>query len=271
MKKKREFVEGIARQVVDQLSLVESAFVAPGEMTDSGDTRYNYARVLCHYGSLVMEFRDAWAEGDGERVLHCWKLFLPHFQVAGHTKYSLAAFNIQLQTRATLSPNAAHQVMWHGFVNSKGGMGRNIPCDLYNEHVNRLVKYIVQNMGSNLTEASLQRAARSVSTLHTICQTFDKQSGVPYGTVAHSTRPDKVDVLKVVATVIQNQLLVPVPGRKHSSFPTLHLDPLHKWDMDKTKTWIEKKKVEYLKYQRCDNEEDDNGGDFDIGRESEEQ
>ena len=36
----------------------------------------------------------------------------------------------------------AHQVMWHRFVNTKGGMGKNIPCDLYNEHVNRLVKYI---------------------------------------------------------------------------------------------------------------------------------
>ena len=168
LEKKRVFVEGIARQVVDRLTLVESAFIAPGELADSGDTCYNYARVLCHFSSLVMEFRDAWAEGDGERVLRCWRLFLPHFQVAGHTKYSLAAFTVQLQTKATLSPNAAHQVMWHRFVNSKGGMGKNIPCDLYNKHVNRLVKYIIQNMGPNLTEASLQRAARSVSTLHVI-------------------------------------------------------------------------------------------------------
>ena len=51
----------------------------------------------------MIEFRDAWAEGDGERVLRCWRLFLPHFRVAGHTKYSLAAFNVQLQIKATLS------------------------------------------------------------------------------------------------------------------------------------------------------------------------
>ena len=44
LEKKREFVEGIARQVVDRLTLVESAFVAPGEMADSGDTCYNYHR-----------------------------------------------------------------------------------------------------------------------------------------------------------------------------------------------------------------------------------
>ena len=96
LEKKREFVEGIARQVVDRLTLVESAFIAPGEMADSGDTCYNYARVLCYLGSLVIEFRDAWAKRDGERVLRCWRLFLPHFQVAGHNKYSLAAFNVRL-------------------------------------------------------------------------------------------------------------------------------------------------------------------------------
>ena len=98
-------------------------------------------------------------------------------------------------------PHYLQMLTWHRFVNSKGGIGKNIPCDLYNEHVNQLVKYIIQNQGPNLTEASLQRAARSVSTVHGICQTFDKQSGVPHGTVAHSTRPDRVDVLKVVGTV----------------------------------------------------------------------
>ena len=35
--------------------------------------------------------------------------------------------------------------MWHRFVNTKGEIGRNIPCDLYNEHINRLIKFIIQN------------------------------------------------------------------------------------------------------------------------------
>lgn len=154
--------------------------------------------------------------------------------------------------------------MWHRFVNWKGGIGKNIPCDLYNEHVNRLVKHIIQNMGPNLTESSLQRAARSVSTLHSICSAFDTQTGVPHGTVAHSTRPDTHDVLKVVSTVLSNHLLTPTPGRKHSVFPKLHLDPLHTWDIRKTKSWIEKKKKDYSKYRRCmysEYEGDDDGTD----------
>lgn len=271
----RAYVEEIAKKVVDNLTLVESAFVIPGEIEDTGDTCYNYARVLCHYGSLVIEFRDAWAEGDGERVLRCWKLFLPHFKQAGRVKYSLAAFNLQLQTKAMLSPNAAHQVTWHRFVNSKGGIGRNIPCDLYNEHINKQVKYIIQNMGSNLTETSLQRAARSVSTLHGICEAYDSQSGVPYGTSSHCTKPDTDDVNKVVATVMKNNILHPMPGRKHSAFPKLHMDPLCKWNIADTLDWIEKKKRDYVKYRRCipreteDDENESEGYDSEDNTESE--
>ena len=45
----------------------------------ASDQIYNYARVLCHYGAHIFEFRDAVAEGDGERVYRCWQVMLPHF------------------------------------------------------------------------------------------------------------------------------------------------------------------------------------------------
>ena len=77
-----------------------------------------------------------------------------------------------------------------------------------------------------------------------ICQVCDTQSGVPNRALAHSTQPDTQDVLKVVGTVLQNKFLTPTPGRKQSAFLKLHLDPLHKWNSEKTKSWIEKKKVD---------------------------
>ena len=104
-------------------------------------------------------------------------------------------------------------------------------------------------MGSNLTETSLQRAARSVSTLNLIYQTFDVESGVPYGTFAHSTRSDTQHVAKVVGVVLNNKLLKPTPGWAHAGSPKLQLDPLHKWDIHKTKIWIERKKQEHLRYR----------------------
>ena len=70
-------------------------------------------------------------------------------------------------------------------------------------------------MGSNQTESALQRAARSVTSLHQICERFDIQSGVPCRTTARSTRPDKEDVKKVVSMVLRNKLLVEIGHREH--------------------------------------------------------
>ena len=94
---------------------------------------YNYARVFCHFGAILMEFGDGWGEGDGERGKHVWKPLMPYFKAAGHTKYVLQV-RLQIQL-ATLSPNLAHQVMWNCFVNTRGGLWRNIPFDLHNDHV----------------------------------------------------------------------------------------------------------------------------------------
>ena len=245
---KLSFVTQIARLVVNRCTLIEGAFTHETP-PDKEDGVYNYARVLCHYGSLVMELIDAWHEGDGERVLRCWKLFLPHFKLAGCTKFSLEALKLQFQTRFTFSSNLAHQVTWHRFVNVRGGAGKNIPCDLFNEHMNKLLKYIIQNMGSNLTESALQRAARSVTTLQRISENFDTQSSVPSMTTAHSTRSDKGDVQKVVKTVLDNKLLVELGGCQHRSFKDIKLNPLHKWDVKKTDEWIKAKIKEHQKYR----------------------
>ena len=72
--------------------------------------------------------------------------------------------------KAVLSPHLAYHILWDRFINTKGGMGKNIPCDLYNEHVNKLLKEVIANMGSNLTEVALRRAAQSVSAIQAICQ-----------------------------------------------------------------------------------------------------
>lgn len=173
---------------------------------------------------------------------------MPHFKASGSTKYSLEALRLQLQLKVA-SPNLAHQIMWHRFVNNRGGMGNNIPCDLYNEHVNKLVKIIIQNMGSNLTEQSLQRAVRCVSPLNTLCKSFDAATAIPTTTTAHSTKSDELDIKKVVAVVMQQKLLEQqATSRSHNCFPKISSNPLEKLDSKKLKSWIKEKKTEYSKY-----------------------
>ena len=106
--------------------------------------------MLCHFASLALEFLDSWA-GGGEQLLWCWKVFLQHFYVGGRTKYSWEALWLQFQLVA-LPPALSCQLKWNRFINTHGGLGRNIPCDLHNEHMNKLFKEIVKNMCPNLFE-----------------------------------------------------------------------------------------------------------------------
>ena len=140
-----QFVQRIASVIVDQCTLINTCT----EITECDDKVYNYARVLCHYSALITEFRDAGEQGDAEWVYQCWCIMLPHFKASGCTKYSLEALRLQFQVKCVLSPQLAHQVLWDRFVNTRGGMGRNILCDLYNEHVMKLIKTIITNMGAN--------------------------------------------------------------------------------------------------------------------------
>ena len=253
------FVKSIANHVVNTCTLIDGALTGE-KVADSGDGVYNYARTLCHYGSLVMEFIDTWHEGDGERAVRCWQLLLPHFLVANNRKYALESLRLQMQVKAILSPHLAQHIMWDRFINTRGGTGRNIPCDLHNEHVNRLIKYTITCMGGNMTEEALQRAARSVSTLESLCLQFDKCSGVPARTHSHSTLSDIQDVDKVRTTVVNRQLLSIVPGRKHRSYSRIKSNPLSSWDMRNTMEWIQKKKVDFLKFRGAVKE----SGDDDI-------
>ena len=102
-----KFVERIASHVVDECTLISSC----GEVIETGDKVYIYARVLCHYGALVAEFKDACAEGDGDRVFRCWQVMLPHFQSSGRIKYSWEALRLHFQVKSVLSPQLSHQVL----------------------------------------------------------------------------------------------------------------------------------------------------------------
>ena len=212
------YVRSVALQVVERCTLVDGALTRK-TVSNINDGVYSYAHVLCHYDALIMEFCDACAEGDGDRVYNCWRFFLPHFMTSNCRKYALEldALQLQLQVKAVLSLELVQDILWDHFINTKGGEGRNIPCDLHNEHVNKLLKHVIVNMGSNLTDA-LQRAAMSVSMLNAISLQFDRCSGVPIGSHAHSTKSDVQDVTRVASSVWQHKIFVVREGRAHSSY-----------------------------------------------------
>ena len=108
--------------------------------------------------------RDAIHEGDGPRLLRCWKFLLLHWRYSGHTMYAIEAIHLLGAVHATATPRVAHELTWCRSVNSCGGSGNNIPVDLFMEHLNRTLKDYISSSCANVSEAAL-----SVQVIHCTC------------------------------------------------------------------------------------------------------
>ena len=90
----------------------------------SDDHVLSYASDLLTLGLLYMEFSDAIREGDGERILRCWKYLLLIFKAARHTNYSVEAFTLLAQYYYLFSERMRKQFIWSGTVNVHGHLGK---------------------------------------------------------------------------------------------------------------------------------------------------
>ena len=106
-------------------------------------------------------------------------------------------------------------------------------------------------MGSNFTEQSIQRSARSVSALHDLAETFDRESHTPVPTTAHSTKSDDVDVRRVVSVLLKKEVLALKPGRAHSHFAGISSDPMVNISMKEMLAWIAKKQKQTTKFNEA--------------------
>ena len=102
----RSFIETLAVKVMNRCSIVEGE-ILNRNVDDTSDSVYNYARVLCHLASLALELTDAWREGDGIRVLRCWRINLLHFFATQRTNFSQEAATRVARSVTTLD-NIAH-------------------------------------------------------------------------------------------------------------------------------------------------------------------
>ena len=244
---KQRFIVGLSMKVVENCTIISDTLLGK-EVKESGDQKYNYTKSLCHYASLALEFHDAWHEGDGIRIIRCWRILLLHFFESGRTKYSLDAMRLQIQLLC-LPSSLVHQLIWDRFVNTHGGMGHNPPCDLHNEHVNKALKGAIRHMGANFSQNALTNVARSITYMVSVSARFDQQCKVIESSM-HTTCEDFDDVNRVVGVVMRENLWEIHKGRKYRKFKVLSTDPLINLDRKKLEQWMENFFSDYKKYKQ---------------------
>ncbi|KAL5471207.1 hypothetical protein EMCRGX_G029297 [Ephydatia muelleri] len=117
---------------------------------------------------------------------------------------------------------------WGRFVNTHGGKGRNLPCDLHNEH---------------------HSCCKSSVLPERLALGFERQTGIHPEATAHSRKSDAKDMQIVVEVVLKARILEVIDKRCQSKFPNFSPNPLDRIDKDKMMKWIEKKAIQQSNIQ----------------------
>ena len=229
-----------------------SSATLPGASKDDGkddeDDMYNYQCNLMDHGMLYLNFTDAIAEGDGDRVIRCWKFLLLHFFADGNksTKYALEALYLLLQQLCLLSPRQAYCQKWNRTINNHNAKGKNVALDLDLEHDNNYLKEALRKMGPVLTEHSVTRVCRSLKISREVIENLLHECEVMKRSGIHFTANNNKDLVKIVKNLVQHEALIKTKGRRLSNFKYCLASHLQLIKMDELCKWIDKHKYEII-------------------------
>ena len=204
------------------------------------DGVHEYTVNLLGMGCLYMEFADAIKEGDGDRVIRCWRYLLPVFKSSDRKNYSIEAFNLLNQYEYQLTPRQSAQLAWNRFINTNGVRGRNIPCDLHQEHLNRICKRAIRHLGANQTETAITRAGKVLGTLYPVLMQYDMQTHVSESCGIHRAPSNcQKDRDTIIRELQRTKVFSTLQDRKYRTFPRPR-DPLHAKSISEVLEWITK-------------------------------
>ncbi|KAL5502833.1 hypothetical protein EMCRGX_G009668 [Ephydatia muelleri] len=205
---------------------------------DSSDHILKYTMEVMSLGLLYLEFKDAVREGDGFRVLRCWKFFFLLFRGTGHKNYCIEALQLLASYYYILPPRYAAQMLWGRFVNIHGKTGCKDSADLHMEHLNRLCRDAISHLGANKTPSAISKVGKALGPLSEIITNFDAMTGTVV-TKAHTRRSEEEDLNKLVTELVHNGNFHMQPGRFHQNFKSIESNQLiSSINVNKFRDWM---------------------------------
>ena len=209
--------------------------------TTAPDGVLEYACAVLNDGLFLLEFRDAIHEGDGERIARCWKAMLLYFSFGKRSKYALEAVHLQAALNACVSPALRQEILWCRVVNTQGGAGRNIPTDLFMEHLNRTLKDCLKGLGANISDATILQTSKSLRGLMELTTYFDTICDIAPDSIHHTKRSALKDEELIMKELTEESRVFDyIPGRHHHSFKDVKAHISSSIDTFKLVTMIKK-------------------------------
>lgn len=224
---------------IDQID--EQPAISKGPENKGVDARFNYACTRLSLGMLLFNFEDAVKEGDGKRVMRCWKFMMLIFKAYNHTKYAFAALQMQISIKVLLTPRQAESFIWNRMVNTRGGLGKNISMDLRLEQLNKLLKDMLRCLGVNITEKSAERCSRALKLVEEILFTIDSELRVKKPKGHHITAKREKDFKVLLDEISKRGKLFAHDldsTRQYQEFPDFNSNILHHLHLRQINAWI---------------------------------
>ena len=229
------------KMITEMLSEHIKLPIAPeSKSSQSEDGILAYAQEILSLSLLWAEFQDAIREGDGLRVVRCWRFLLLVFKAAQRKNYSCEAVTLLVQYHALLSPRQKEQLVWSRFINTKGKVGANKSCDLHMEHLNGVVKTALGNESSNLKPPTISRVGKCAGPLMSVSDQFDDTSSVKNLSGKHAKASWDKDLERITEQIHGLHVFQRLPGQKHNSFPSVRGSIVSKMDKTKFQSWFKK-------------------------------
>lgn len=159
-----------------------------------------------------MDFNDSLAEGDGNRIVRCWKFLMLHFYAENRKKYAIEGLCLLLQQYCLLSPCPSYKHRWKIYANNKGG-ANNDPLDLDLEHDNNYLKQSIRKLGPNVTPSSVSRCCKVLKFARSKVKQITRERKVMKRSRKHVVKTTKKDLSKLVNNLFVKEALIEKPDR----------------------------------------------------------
>ena len=111
---RRDTLQGVVMEVVLLYVNFEVQFRdGPVDIDEVIDDKVQcYASEMLTCGLMYLEFSDCIREGDGSRILRCWRYLMLILKVTSRKNYSIEALNMLAQYHFFLTRRQAEQLIW---------------------------------------------------------------------------------------------------------------------------------------------------------------
>lgn len=131
-----------------------------------------------------------------------------------------------------LSPRMVTQLKWSRTVHVHGKAGRNVPCDLFMEHLNRVCKGSISGLGENISDKAVLCTGKCLGEMAMVRR-------MQYWVWTACKEIRKANCNAILEILNEMKAFTATPGRKHLNFPNARSNPVRSLSMADLEEWMQ--------------------------------